>query len=673
MRVSERWLLALILSFGLIHGLSTPAFCAPAESLAQSPADSLRMQLQRADMPDTARVLLGLRLVSALDEENASPAERRRLLLASLALARRIGFVGGELEVLNNLGALANMTSDLPTAQRYFSQAIRRARQTRETRFRSESLRGLGGVALSEQEFARAATLFEQAADAAEPLTPYYGGRSLELALSDLSKVYLVLNREAEARRVFRRLLALSRQKHDATTELFALANWGTGLLVRTPDSAAVYLAQAVDVATQMDVPYYRAYATMALMQVREQQGRWADVGALARQTLRLARESQTPDYESEALVSLAKALRRQGQPAVAFDTLSRAYTLMDTLWSREKRDELARQQVAFDVGAKEARIRALEQQRRIATLTADRQAARTQLLIGGLVALVALLALGSGFLIRLRRSQAALVASEAEAQAAAAAARRAEEKAHAANATKDQIMSVIGHDLRGPVASFQQLTPVLRQLVPTGPGASEAQRLLDSLAAGARHLGELLDNLLRWARSEDGNTVNYPTYLPAVDVAGAVAELLQPVALAKQITLRLQITPAHLQLFADPDLLATVLRNLVTNALKFTPTGGQVTLSISTSIDSPDTSAIRIAVTDNGIGIAPERIRHLLETAGHDSTRGTADELGTGLGLPLSARFVRLMGGELKLTSQPHQGTEAAFELPPPPPRFKA
>jgi signal transduction histidine kinase len=229
--------------------------------------------------------------------------------------------------------------------------------------------------------------------------------------------------------------------------------------------------------------------------------------------------------------------------------------------------------------------------------------------------------------------------------------------------------MSVIGHDLRGPVASFQQLTPVLRQLVPTGPGTAEAQRLLDSLAAGARHLGELLDNLLRWARTEDGQTPNYPTYLPAADLASAATELLQPLALSKQIGLRLHVAPPHLQVFADPDLLATVLRNLVANAIKFTPTGGQVTVSI----DAATTGTVRITVTDTGIGIAPERIRNLLAIAGHDSTRGTAGELGTGLGLPLSARFVRLIGGELRLTSQPGQGTEAAFELPAPPPRFGA
>ncbi len=623
-----------------------------------SPADSVRALLQRPDLADTARVNLGLQLVRALDDENAPPAERKTLLLNNLRLAKRIGFVGGELEIYNNLGALANQTSNVPEAQQYYNLAVRRSRQTGERRYLAETLQGLAGAALEQQDLPRAARLFEESVAAAEPLTSYYRGQTLEIALAGLMTVYVQLNRMPEARRIFRRLLTQSRRRHDRLAEFLTLARWGNGLRERAPDSAATYLVQADSVAATLAVPYYQAYAAMSLMETRQRLQQWPQTLALARRAAALARQSRTPDYEAEALNGMADALRHLGQPAAAFDTLQKAHVLYDSIWSQQKRDELARQQVAFGVEAQAAKLQNLEQQRRLTALRADQTAARNRWLSGALAALAVLLTVGGAFYFRLRRTSAALAQSEAQA-------RTAENQAVAANATKDQLMSIIGHDLRGPVASFQQLTPVLQELVPAGPHAADAHRLLASLAAGARHLGELLDNLLRWARTEDGQTVPHPAHLPLAEVVGGVTALLQPVALAKRLTLNVQLAPPDLYLSADPDLLTTVLRNLIGNALKFTPEGGAISVAVGL-ITPPDSAPrVRFAVTDTGLGIAPARLERLLLAGTSDSTWGTAGELGTGLGLPLSARFVHLMGGTLVLRSTLGHGTTAEFSLP--------
>jgi signal transduction histidine kinase len=119
--------------------------------------------------------------------------------------------------------------------------------------------------------------------------------------------------------------------------------------------------------------------------------------------------------------------------------------------------------------------------------------------------------------------------------------------------------------------------------------------------------------------------------------------------------------TPPDLVAVADLGLLTTVLRNLVGNALKFTPKNGQVHLLAHATPDGQ----VEFAVTDSGPGIAPDHLTELLTADQLPSTPGTNGEPGTGLGLPLSARFVRLMGGELLITSAPGEGTRAAFRLP--------
>ncbi len=620
--------------------------------------DSLQIWLNRPGQADSVRVRYVLARAQQLTDRDSALAEVPRMLLGALALARRSQYVTGELEALQELGVQQGQNSDFGAALRYFAEGLRRARQTGRTRLMAAFYARMGTCYYNQQDLGRAADLFRQAIKLSD--ANGFKDRTLAGALAALALCYRALNQPGPGQAAFQRALALSRAIGDQQMTFHTLASWGEGVRVQQPDSAVPYLQQALVLAAQMRNPYAQAYASKSLMQTRQQQKRWPETLAQARQTLRFARLCRTPDIEAEALNSLAEAMRHLGQAPAAFDTLQRAHTLLDTLFSQEKRAEFARQQVAFEVGEKEARIRKLEQQRRIGRLEADRQTARNRLLVGGLAALVLLLTAGGLFYVRLRRTSAALATSEVQARQAEAAARTAETQALAANTTKDQLMSIIGHDLRGPVASFQQLTPVLQELVPAGPDAADAHRLLASLAGGARHLGELLDNLLRWARTEGGQTVNHPAHLPLAGVAASLDALLQPAALAKGITLTVAVTPPELRVWADPDLLNTVLRNLLTNALKFTPAGGRVGLHIT----ADGAGRLDFQVTDTGVGIAHVRLAGLLEPGPGRASRGTAGEPGTGLGLPLSARFVRLLGGELVLESAPGEGTRARFEL---------
>ena len=618
----------------------------PGAAPKPSRVATLRARLKTPGLPDTSRVQVYFSLIYALDDEGkATPAVRRSLLLTALRLARRIGFVGGELEALNYLGALDVQTSG-PAALQYYNAAVRRARETGETRFLADSYQGMGSAAYGQREYARAAALYEQAVAAAEPLTPYYQMRTLIVALGGLSDTYLQLGRLPEASRAFRRMRALSRQRHDAVTEFLALAQWGSGVRKYQPDSAAAYLLQAAALARTLNSPYYQAFAALELMKVRQQQKRWPETLALARQTLPLARLSQTPDYEAEALGGLADALRHLGQAPAAFDTLQRAHALLDTLSSKEKRAEFARQQVVFEVGEKEARIRKLEQQRRIGQLEADRQRTRTYALLLGLLGVAAISAVLWHQRRRLQASEVRLQASEARLQAA--------------NRTKDQLIRIVGHDLRSPMASLQQLTPLLHEVIEQ-PERATAHALIRTLDAGAQHLGNMVDNLFQWAREQGGQLINNPEALHVAFVASSITALYGPTAMLKNIVLDTTVAPGLL-VWADLGLLTAVLRNLVGNGLKFTPQNGRVLLTAQPAANG----RVEISVLDTGPGLAPELLVHLRTVDRLPSTPGTAGEPGTGLGLPLSASFVRLMGGELHIGPGPDgQGTRCWFQLP--------
>ena len=200
-------------------------------------------------------------------------------------------------------------------------------------------------------------------------------------------------------------------------------------------------------------------------------------------------------------------------------------------------------------------------------------------------------------------------------------------------------------------------------------PNPVAQHEIVTALDANAHHLGALLDNLLYWARAEAGSLLNHPQTLPVAEV---LAEATRPYAAGahlKGITLTTAVFGADgdetepLLVTADADLLRTVLRNLVSNAVKFTPDGGHIRLRAWVE----RAGHVTLEVRDTSVSIAPARAAQLFSTTETTSTPGTAGEHGTGLGLPLSARFVRLLGSELRLlppTAGP-PGTAFRFELP--------
>jgi signal transduction histidine kinase len=286
-------------------------------------------------------------------------------------------------------------------------------------------------------------------------------------------------------------------------------------------------------------------------------------------------------------------------------------------------------------------------QQGRIAHLRAEREQARSRLLMTAIFGLALALGVFGFFYGKVRRQRRRLARSAAELRRL--------------NATKDELMSIIGHDLRGPVAAFQQVGGLVAHYA-AHPDPAELRELAQELDAGARELGTLLDNLLHWARTQTGQVLNHPEDV-SLDVALASAmALFRPAAAAKHVALQTNVVPGTPPAVrADPHLLATVLRNLVSNAVKFTPENGHV--EVAAQIGTP--GWVELTVSDTGVGLTPEQKELLFSLHPDRSTAGTAGEGGTGLGLLVVRHFVALLGSELRLTSEAGQGARFSFTLP--------
>ncbi len=223
-------------------------------------------------------------------------------------------------------------------------------------------------------------------------------------------------------------------------------------------------------------------------------------------------------------------------------------------------------------------------------------------------------------------------------------------------NHTKDKLFAIIGHDLKSPIHSLKSLLDLLANQNIT---IEEFMQFSQNLKNGVEHIHFTLNNLLQWANSQmQGIEVN-PQKIDLQLLAQENVELFEEIALKKQLTLSNEILPAQCA-WADEDQINLVLRNLISNALKFTPSGGKITLQ---SRQDSTKNALVVSIKDTGKGIAPEYIAQLFKA--HQTTYGTAGEKGTGLGLSLCQDFIVRNAGTLWVESTVGSGSTFYFALP--------
>jgi len=225
-------------------------------------------------------------------------------------------------------------------------------------------------------------------------------------------------------------------------------------------------------------------------------------------------------------------------------------------------------------------------------------------------------------------------------------------------NASKDKFFSIIAHDLRNPFNTIIGLSEVLLMNLENADKA-KMHKSLENIKGSSQQAYELLENLLMWARSHTGTMIFRPEPVRLKTLVEESIFLVNAHALRKNITL----TADDLQdvvIPADVNMIQTVLRNLLTNALKFTPQNGQVWVGL-TEADG----YCRVVVKDTGTGIDRERIKTLFKIDSSHKTKGTDKEAGTGLGLILCREFVFRHGGKIEVESEPGKGSEFSVFLP--------
>ncbi len=234
---------------------------------------------------------------------------------------------------------------------------------------------------------------------------------------------------------------------------------------------------------------------------------------------------------------------------------------------------------------------------------------------------------------------------------------KREEDLSHL-NATKNRFFSIIAHDLRSPLGTLQQLSDTLKDSYEEMDDPMRV-KFASMINTTSKNILRLLENLLEWTRSQQGLIKFEPQYLQLYVLAQNSVLLLDATAKAKHIKIQNNISQ-EINLEADPDMLDTIFRNFISNAIKYSNKNSEI--EIGAKITDKD---VVITVVDHGIGMTPTQLKHLFSLDKSIKKRGTRNEYGTGLGLILCKEFVERHGGKLQVQSEVNKGSTFTITLP--------
>ena len=635
----------------------------------QAYVDSLQLVLKRTP-PARHRLQVLERLVPALFRD---VPQATRLTEEGRQLAHRLGDRRSEGYFLLMLGVKAFERTDLLHAAQYYQQALRVAETSLRqqpalaaddfhsrltTMTNAES--GLGDLAGTEDDFVAAALHHRRALRWAWAVPTGHSNRPLLLArtYSNLLHTYTfraamwgaddsLLASAHHYAAATRQAAGVLRTQGNIEAYTGHMANAWSGeselfMVEGKLDSAIALNQRAAAAYQQLGALTQYVVVQQHLINQQAAAGHHPQAVALARETQQLAHENRMGLVESDCLASMAFSLSKMGDWRGAYTAAARTLVLRDSLLSTEKRNAIAELQVRFDTERKEGQIRDLSQRAQLARAEGQRQRQLLWALTAGLLAVLAGGGIGGILFGRLRRSQRRLTQL---------------------TDLKDQLFAIIGHDLRAPVASFRQVVPLLYTFA-RQPDQAEQTELAQSFDRTSADLAALLDNLLDWGRVQTSAITVRADLTNLAELLGTEASLVTATAAAKQLTVTVAVPDALPLVVTDPTLLRVVVRNLLANALKYTRPGGTITLFAEAAAGG----GTMLGVGDTGLGLSADRLRLLLGDAPRSSTRGTAGETGTGLGLRVATACARALGGALSGLSVVGQGTTFRLTLPPRP-----
>lgn len=654
-------------------------------SRAQDNIDSLELTLQR-ELPDTSRIAVLISLSREYQYTNINKS--RELAEDALKIAEGNNFKKQKIRAYQNIGSLYAISGDYSTALRYDNLALQNSMEVRDSANLSIDYNNVASDYYDLGEFDEAYYYFTQSFRIAKLIDD---SLRMTIALHNVGRVFKELGQYDRALAHLNLSMEMSRRIADTEGIPYSLDEIGDVMLRKGDyDSALTILLRSVDLTRKQKLlvlepktlaklatvnlhsgnfrnalAYYDTTYSLHERMGNEfgiaevelgrglvyiQQGKYDEAMQSINRSLSLANHSNARTLEIRGYQTLSGLyeLKKDYQRSLAY--FKQYKQLEDSLFSQDMQAKLLRDQIRFETEDKDTEIAALNQERSLKDDTIKKQEFVRNILVVVMALSVILLATVYRSGRRRRQINTLLLQHQQEMETRS-------EELERLNQVKDKFFSIISHDLRSPVNALSGLLDLMDK------GAVKPEELsshVHELKSRFTHTRTLLNNLLDWTLLQMDKLSLAPVRIDIHKIVDENIQLLKSIP-NKQISLHNEVAPDTIG-FADSNTVNLVIRNLITNAIKFTNDGGTVVIAAK----DDDTQWV-ISVEDNGVGMKDDVLKILFDKTAPYTTRGTANEKGTGLGLILCKEFVEKNGGRIFVESEEGRGSKFSFTIPKP------
>lgn len=560
----------------------------------------------------------------------------------------------GVADVTAALGSVYYNQGNLPQASEYYLKSLRYYEEVNDKTGMVSMLSALSSIYARQNNFSKsieyslkAIKLYEESSDKFRALVGY----------DNIGNIYLRQEDPAKARVYFSKALALyteMRNKPGIASTLLQLGN--VEQLSGNHAAAILNYQKSLRLCEDLNIKPLQISNNIALGKSYMAQQNFEASIASYNKAIRISRQIKSNIELEEAYQGLARVyeLTKQNEKAQTFNSLSDQ--LKDSLYNDSSLKKLTDQVLMYESEKKQQQIELLNKEQLIRESELNRQKDTANILWMASVVLGVLFLILIGFSLQNRRIAKNLRKQQAELIEKNRSIMEQKEKLDQLNNVKDRFFSIISHDLRNNLTTMKLYFDLISHKDYQPQDHSE---VTTQIASSVENTIDLLENLLVWASAQIKGVPIHQQKLNMHTLAQENISLLNGVAHQKNITLENQVDE-NITAFADIDMINLVLRNLISNAIKFTPNNGLIKVCASMS-----ERECTVRVEDNGIGIGIDMLQKLFNQYEHPTTKGTANEKGTGLGLMLCKDFVERNDGSIWAESEKGKGTIFYFSLP--------
>lgn len=520
----------------------------------------------------------------------------------------------------------------------------------------ASNLTNIGNLYYEEENYELAEKYFKDALLIYEKLDNKYG---ISSAYTNIANALADHGEVTEALEYYKKSIAIEEELGDQYGIAINYNNIGDSYLnLKQYKKAKEYLDKAMKIADSLGERNLQAIVLLNIADVENKQKRFQHAIHAARESYAIADLTGNLDYKAENLLQASISYEGLGDNILALKRLKEYTAIKDSLLKMDRAKKIKLFNTLNELEKSQYTIEDLSKTSEKAQLNYEKERKFTHFLIIAMVIFAFLLILliqqnaskkKAYNLLKYKNYQVHKMKDEIDGQS---------DKLKQLNSTKDKFFSIIAHDLKNPfnsIAGFTELMIENNEIY----DAAKRLKFLKIIKGSTAKVSSLLDNLLMWANSQSGNLKFNPKNINLAHQVAGVISFLEIQAINKDISILNKIEK-HVHVNADENMVDTILRNLISNAIKFTQLKGEIQIYSSLKNDF-----VEITVKDTGVGMSANEIEAVFSVNKINSSLGTSNEQGSGLGLILCKDFVESLGGKIWVESVVNQGSEFKFTLP--------